>query len=68
MILKASEAAVIAERRLEKITNLTKDPIGLYSFVRDDKNPDELFESFEVAYAEFKNLLKDALKDLDSEN
>ena len=67
MILKASEAAVIAERRLEKITNLTKDAVSIYSFMQDNKNIDELFDSFEVAYGEFKTLLKEALKDEDSE-
>lgn len=67
MILKASEAAVIAERRFEKIINLTKDAASIYSFMQDNKNLDEFFNSFEVAYDEFKNLLKEAYKDADSE-
>lgn len=67
MKLKASEAAVIAERRFEKIINLTKDAASIYSFMQDNKNLDEFFNSFEVAYDEFKNLLKEAYKDADSE-
>ena len=67
MILKASEAAVIAERRFEKITNLTKNAVSLYAFVRDNRNLDELFDNFEIAYGEFKTLLKETIEK-DSEN
>ena len=68
MILKASEAAVIAERRLEKITKLTKDAVSIYAFLKASRNIDDLFDSFEIAYGEFKKLLKESLKDIDSEN
>lgn len=67
MILKASEAAVIAESRFEKITNLTKDAVSIYDLMQGAKNIDDLFDSFEIAYGEFKALLKEAFKDTDSE-